>query len=99
MSYETIVGLHITNNEMYTKYRNAMTPILLEHGGGFRYDFVVSEVLQNEEGNPINRVFAIYFQNKANMENFFSNEAYLKIKEQYFVKSVDATTIISQYER
>ena len=99
MPYESIVGLHVTNDKMYTQYREAMIPILIEHGGGFRYDFIVSDVLQNEEGNPINRVFVIYFKDKSSMESFFSNEAYLKIREQFFEKSVGAISMISQYER
>ena len=45
MSYELIVGLNIISDELYSKYREAMTPILKSFGGGFRYDFKVSEVL------------------------------------------------------
>lgn len=99
MSYEMMVGLQVKNDTEYTKYREAMSPILTAHGGGFRYDFKVSKTLKNEEGRPINRVFAIYFENKEKMDAFFSNPDYLKAKSQFFEVSVDATTIISEYER
>ncbi len=64
-----------------------------------RYDFKVSETLRNEEGRPINRVFAIYFESKDKMDQFFGNPNYLKAKAQYFDNSVEATTIISEYHR
>lgn len=99
MSFERIVGLLVKNDEVYTQYRAAMRPLLEQHGGGFRYDFKVSEVLQNEEGRPINRVFAIYFKDKNHMEKFFSHPDYLVIKAKYFDASVEATTLISAYDR
>lgn len=99
MSYEMMVGLQIKDDAVYSQYREAMRPLLEKAGGGFRYDFKVSEVLKNEEGRPINRVFAIYFGNKKLSEEFFSHPEYLKIKAQYFESSVEATTIISDYER
>lgn len=98
MSYEMMVGLQVKDDQVYTQYREAMTPLLQTYGGGFRYDFRVSEVLKNEEGRPINRVFAIYFSSEENMNSFFSNSEYLKIKSKFFENSVEATTIISQYE-
>ena len=99
MSYEMMVGLQVKNDEEYTKYREAMTPILKQYGGGFRYDFKVSETLKNEEGRPINRVFAIYFENKDSLNEFFNHPDYLKVKSNFFNTSVEATTIISEYER
>ena len=99
MSYETIVGLQVINDIEYNNYREAMTPILKLYGGGFRYDFKVSETLKNEDGRPINRVFAIYFESKDKMNEFFNNPDYLKAKTTFFDKSVEATTIISEYQR
>lgn len=99
MSTEMMVGLSVKDDDVYTQYRAAMKPLLELHGGGFRYDFKVAEVLKNEEGRPINRVFAIYFKDKAHMETFFSHPDYLVIKARYFEASVEATTIISSYER
>ena len=99
MSYEMVVGLQIKNEEMYARYRESMTPLLETYGGGFRYDFKISEVLKNEDGRAINRVFAIFFKDKASMEKFFSNSNYIKMKSEFFEGSVGATTIISEYQR
>lgn len=99
MSYEMIVGLQVKDDEKYSNYRQAMTPLLQDHGGGFRYDFKVSKVLKNDEGRPINRVFAIYFSDKESMDAFFSHPDYKEIKSIFFEVSVDATTIISEYQR
>jgi len=97
--YEMIVGLNIIDDKSYSNYREEMTPLLRNYQGGFRYDFKVSEVLKNEEGRPINRVFAIYFGSKELMDKFFSDDKYLQIKKKFFETSVGATTIISGYER
>jgi len=97
--FENLVGLQVTNEELYREYRKAMLPILREHGGNFGYDFKVEEVLINQSGNPINRVFTIYFPDKDASNKFFSNSKYLESKEQYFNKAVECTTIISQYEK
>ena len=99
MSYEIIVGIQINDEEQYAAYRAAMRPLLEKVDGGFRYDFKVSEVLKNEAGKPINRVFAIYFGSKSMKDNFFSDSAYLKIKKAFYEPSVEASTIISEYER
>ncbi len=99
MSYEMMVGLEVKDDSKYGQYREAMKPLLEKAEGGFRYDFKVSEVLKNEEGRPINRVFAIFFGSKEQSKKFFSDPAYLKIKENFFEASVGATTIISEYTR
>jgi len=99
MSYEMIVGLQIKNDELYKQYRNAMKPLLEVYNGGFRYDFKISETLKNEEGRPINRVFAIFFKDKESMGSFFSEPKYIEIKAKFFEPSVEATTIISEYNR
>ena len=99
MSYEMVVGLKVKDDKTYSKYRQDMKPLLERVDGGFRYDFKISEVLKNDEQNPINRVFVIFFGNKSKMDSFFLNPEYLKIKEKYFESSVEATTIISEYNK
>jgi uncharacterized protein (DUF1330 family) len=99
MSYELMVGLQVKDDDNYSLYRKAMTPLLETYGGGFRYDFKVSETLKNDEKRPINRVFAIFFKDKESMSSFFSNPEYLSIKKEFFEVSVEATTIISEYVR
>lgn len=96
---EMLVGLNVTNDGDYTKYREGMTPLLNSIGGGFRYDFKIAEVLKSESPNKINRLFAIYFPSEEKMNAFFSDSEYLKFKQQFFSKSVETTTIISTYKR
>jgi uncharacterized protein (DUF1330 family) len=99
MAIEMLVGLNVVNDAAYQSYREEMEPILKNYGGGFGYDFKVSEVLTSDTEAPINRVFTIYFSNKDSMNSFFSNDEYLKIKQRHFEKSVTDTTIIATYER
>ncbi len=99
MSYELLVGLEVINDDVYTQYREAMAPILKRFGGGFRYDFKIKEVLKKETDSPINRVFTIYFADQKSKEGFFSDAEYKKVKENFFEKSVKATTIIAEYSR
>lgn len=96
--FEYLVGLQVSDEAMYRQYREAMLPILGEHGGSFGYDFRVSEVLINVSRNPINRVFTIRFPNEATSNAFFNNEQYLKAKEHFFNNAVECTTILAQFE-
>ncbi len=97
MPYEILVGLNVTDDELYQKYRDEMTPILKNYGGGFRYDFKINEVLKSETVEPINRVFVIYFKDEKSKNGFFLNDKYLQIKQKYFTPSVSETTIIAEY--
>jgi len=97
MRFERLVGLYITDDDRYTQYRENMTPILKTYGGGFAYDFKIAETLKNESEKPINRLFMIYFKDESSMNDFFSNEEYLKIKEKYFDLSVGSSHEISKY--
>ncbi len=99
MVFERLVGLNVVDDEAYQSYRDEMTPILESYGGGFSYDFKVSEVLKSKTEAPINRVFTIYFSSEDSMNSFFSNDEYLKIRKRHFEKSVTDTTIIATYER
>ncbi len=71
MVYEMLLGLHVTNDKVYQDYREKMTPLLVECGGGFGYDFKISEVLKSQTDKEINRVFTIYFPDQEAMEQFF----------------------------
>lgn len=99
MALEMLVGLNVVDDAAYQSYRDEMTPILKSYGGGFGYDFKISEVLKSKTEAPINRLFTIYFSNEESMNSFFSNDEYLKIKERHFEKSVTDTTIIATYGR
>ena len=99
MALETLVGLHVVDEAGYQSYRDEMMPILESYGGEFGYDFKVSEVLKSQTKAPINRVFTISFPDQDSRDSFFSNDVYLKIRQQNFEKSVTDTTIIATYER
>lgn len=99
MAYEILVGMHVTDDGLYARYRAGMTPILAEHGGGFRYDFVVAQALKSEAPHPINRLFAIYFRDKKAKEAFYADPRYQKVKQEFWVPSVAGRTILAEYER
>ena len=98
MAFEMLLGLNVTDEVSYQAYREAMTPILQAHNGGFGYDFRIAEVLQSETDGPINRVFTIHFPDKQTMEKFFSNVDYMRVREKYFEPAVESTTRIAAYE-
>ena len=98
MAFEMLVGLDVTDDEGYQKYRAAMSPVLAQHGGGFRYDFRIGEVLRSETNDRINRVFTIHFSDRDARERFFSHPEYKKIRAEFFESSVGATTLIAEYE-
>jgi len=99
MAIERLVGLFVTDDDMYRKYREYMYPVLQTYGGAFGYDFKVSEVLKSEVEAPINRVFTIFFETEESMNAFFTNKEYLEIRKKYYEPSVSATTVISKHER
>ena len=92
-----LVGLEVTDDEAYNNYRKAMTPLLEQYGGGFNYDFKISEVLKSKVDANINRVFTIYFKDEISMNSFFNDEQYLQIKQTHFEGAVKSTTLISGY--
>ncbi|WP_444937391.1 DUF1330 domain-containing protein [Microbulbifer sp. JMSA002] len=97
--YEMLVGLDVSNDDVYQVYRDAMRPILESYGGSFGYDFRVSEVLKSESNFKINRVFTIRFPSEQIMNDFFSSPKYMAVKKKYFELSVLSTTIIAGYEK
>ena len=99
MTYEMLVGLNVIDDQAYQTYRAEMSPILKSFGGGFGYDFRISEVLRSETTAPINRVFTIYFPNQDSMKAFFSEAAYLGIRQKHLERAVTDTTIIATYTR
>lgn len=99
MAHELLVGLTVTDDALYQRYRAAMAPLLAAHGGGFRYDFTIAKVLKSSSDHPINRVFAIYFGSLAQKEAFFAHPEYLAIKARFFQGSVAGTTIFGAYDR
>jgi len=99
MAVEMLVGMDVANDEIYQQYRDAMAPILKQHGGAFSYDFRISEVLKSAAEGEINRVFTICFPSQNDLDAFFSDPDYLGVKAQYFEPSVNDFTIIASYTK
>tara|TARA_R110001592_G_scaffold204175_1_gene454222 strand:- start:1753 stop:2058 length:306 start_codon:yes stop_codon:yes gene_type:complete len=99
MSFERIMALEVTDDEAYQKYREHMMPILHSFGASFGFDFKVSEVLKSKTCAAINRVFTIDFPSKEIMDKFFTDPAYLAVKDKYFQHSVKSATVISMHEK
>ena len=99
MTHEMMVGLTVTDDDVYAQYRAAMAPLLARHGGGFRHDFTIAKVLKSASDHPINRVFAIYFGSKEQKDAFFAHPEYRAIKARFYERSVAGTTIFGAYDR
>ncbi|MFT5593984.1 MAG: hypothetical protein ACI8SR_002371 [Oceanicoccus sp.] len=99
MAYERIMGINVSDDAEYQRYREGMMPILHSYGGAFGFDFKVSEVLLSKTSDDINRVFTIDFPSKEVMDAFFSCDEYLAVKKQYFDQSVSSKTVISLHEK
>lgn len=97
--HEILVGLHVTDHETYASYRAAMSPLLAEVGGFFRYDFTIDQVLKGAGDPPINRLFVISFPDEATKNAMFADPAYVAVKKQFFEQSVAATNILATYDR
>lgn len=98
-THEVLVGLHVTDEAGYQRYREGMTPLLAARGGRFRYDFRVAEVLHGETQAPINRVFVLAFPERAAKTAFFADPAYRAVRARHFAGAVDAVTEIAVYDR
>ncbi len=98
MTYTRVMGIYVTDEQAYSKYREGMLPILESFGGSFGYDFKVSEVLKVKEEGPINRVFTIEFPSEQSMGQFFSDPNYLSIKKAHFDGAVSSRTTLALFE-
>ncbi|MCM2681254.1 DUF1330 domain-containing protein [Echinimonas agarilytica] len=98
MAFERIVGLFVTDKTEYQNYRKGMLPILERYGGQFTFDFEVSAVLKSPSNLPVNRLFTLQFPNESLMNDFFADEAYQSVREQYFEHSVSDITPISMHK-
>lgn len=98
MALEMLIGVNVVDDAAYQSYRDEMGPILASCGGGFGYDFRVSEVIKSPTPEPINRVFTIYFADNDAKDAFFANEEYKAIKQRHFTAAVSDSTIIATYE-
>lgn len=97
--YEMLVGLAVKDDHLYNQYRIAMKPILSQYGGDFGYDLTVADMLKSQVDAPMNRVFTINFPCEAQCNDFFTDEEYFKVKQEYFDRSVESITIMATYTK
>jgi uncharacterized protein (DUF1330 family) len=98
MAHENLVGLHVTDEGSYQRYRDHMTPILSRFGGSFRYDFRIAETLRSATAAPITRLFVISFPDATAKAGFFADPEYLAVRARYFEPAVAAVTILAEYD-
>jgi uncharacterized protein (DUF1330 family) len=98
LAYERVMGMQIDDAEGYRKYREAMEPLMIQHGGRIRYDFWIGEVLHNETDKKINRVFVITFDSKQKSDEFFAAPEYKEIRTTFFNPAVSDVTTIAEFE-
>jgi uncharacterized protein (DUF1330 family) len=91
----TLFGLEVTDDAGYARYREAMAPILADHGGGFGCDFVVARVLKGPTPR-INRVFTLVFPDRDSRQRFFADEGYRAVRERWFRPSVGAVEVLEE---
>jgi uncharacterized protein (DUF1330 family) len=99
MAYERCVGLQVVDEAAYGRYREGMLPILARHGGAFRYDLRVAQVLTAQTPEPINRVFVLAFPDAAAHDAFFADGGYLAVRQAHFPAAVSHVTVIARYAR
>lgn len=95
--YVTLYGVQVTNEMLYQRYREEMTPILHGHRGSFGYDFTISKVLKSEVAHAINRVFTMVFVDRESYDLFFADPSYLKVRDTWFNQAVASVTKIGSY--
>lgn len=94
---EDLVGIHVTDETLYARYREGMLPILKRMGGYFRYDAQIQSELKSPVKHSINRLFIIGFPDQATRDEFFSDTEYLAVRKEFFESSVDSVCRLARY--
>ena len=97
MSYEMTVGLVVTDQDSYARYRSEMRPLLEEAGGAFQYDFDVARTLSGDGAEEVNRLFVLRFPSESNKDRFFADPRYVEIKSRLFDPAVKQRVFISEH--
>ena len=95
--FEMLVGMRVTHEAAYARYRAAMTPILESMGGCFRYDMRVAELLKGDAAEPFNRLFILSFPDEPTRDRFFADPTYLQAKAEHYTGAVSSYTVIAAY--
>ena len=92
-----LIGLEVTDDAGYGRYRAGMTPILETYGGSFGCDFVVARVLKGPS-DRLNRVFTIVFPDRAAKTEFFADSRYREVRAQHFDRAVASVVVLGELE-
>ena len=95
---DILVGVNVSDPELYSQYRAGMTPILHAHGGSFGVDVHVAEVLKSPASPAFNRLFTIRFPTLERHDAFFSNPDYLAVRKRYFEPGVSGVVKLGTYD-
>jgi uncharacterized protein (DUF1330 family) len=95
--YVILMGLEVTNDGSYARYRAGMKPILESHGGSFGCDFVVAKVLMGPS-ERLNRVFTLSFPDRAARARFFADPCYREVRAEHFDPAVARAFVLTEFE-
>ncbi|HEV7734996.1 MAG TPA: DUF1330 domain-containing protein [Candidatus Binatia bacterium] len=91
-----LVGLEVTDDDSYARYRAGMTPILESYGGAFGVDLLVAQVLKGDA--RINRVFSLSFPDRVTQDRFFADERYLAVRREFFAPAVGHAATLAEFD-
>lgn len=91
MSHTLLVCLDVSDVESYARYRQHMQPLLTEHQGQFVLDVEGGSPRVPHAPFPANRVLVIRFASEVSARAFFSDPAYVSVKERWFTPAVRHT--------
>src|SRR5215468_8229976 len=92
-----LVGLEVTDEATYARYRAAMTPILLRYDGSFGVDLAVARVLHGAD-TRLNRVFPMLFPDRPARDGFFADKAYSAVRAALFEPAVARMVTLGEYD-
>ena len=94
---EVLMGVQVTDETGYARYRAEMTPLLNAHGGRFVLDVRVAEVLRAPSPLAFNRLFTIRFPSARQRDAFFAHPDYLAVRARWFEPSVSGVVRLGDY--
>ena len=98
MSKTVVLGLSVTNQEMYQEYREKLDPVLKEVGAKVILDVEVGNVRINPTETNFNRLIFIKFNNAESMKLLNEHPTYLSLKNSLFVPSVKQTVPLAKFD-
>jgi uncharacterized protein (DUF1330 family) len=90
-----LIGLEVTDDAGYGRYRAGMTRILETYGGSF--GCVIARVLKGPS-DRLNRVFTIVFPDREAKMQFFADSHYREVRAQHFDGAVASGVVLGELE-